>query len=264
MRLGCLILLAACGGGGGFPDAKEVDASPKGTFSAVWSVIDQDSQPISCDRIAGQTMTVLAHNKAFEGGSTQIFSCSSGMGTSQQMIAGVYDLDFELAGTFGLYARAGSQLGVAIPANTNTPLQPLVFQVQATGAMELSFATGKTGGNCGATNAGGAGIDGVTITMVHNSDANCAPITLTIAPGATQPGGSYTIDCNTPMTFGCIEADQTISASGVPSDGYTVHVTGKIGTKNCYINNDTIQVPPLDKTLVRTLNLALNTQVSGC
>ncbi|HSD88375.1 MAG TPA: hypothetical protein VLB44_12695, partial [Kofleriaceae bacterium] len=99
-RFGCcgstLWLLAACGGGGGFPDAKEIDASPTGTFSAAWSVIDQDSHPISCDRIAGQTMTVLAHNKAFEGGSTQIFTCASGMGTSQQMIAGTYDLDFEL------------------------------------------------------------------------------------------------------------------------------------------------------------------------
>ena len=227
-------------------------------------MIDQDSQPISCDRIAGQTMTVLAHNKAFEGGSTQIFTCSSGMGTSQQMIAGAYDLDFELAGTFGFYVAAPSQLNVQIPANSNTALDPLVFKVTATGAIELKLATGKSGGNCGATNAGGAGIDAVTITMNHNSDTTCAPLTLTIGQGATQPGGTYTIDCNTPMTFGCIEADQTITASGIPSDGYTMHVIGKIGTKSCYINNDTIQIPPLDKLLTRTLNLALNTQVSGC
>lgn len=259
----CLILLAACGGGGGFPDAKQIDAPPTGTFSAVWSVVDQDNAPISCDRIAGQTMTVLAHNTAFEGGSTQLFTCSTGMGTSQDIVAGVYDLDFELAGTFGLYARAGSQLGVPVPAGTNTPLQPLVFKVQATGALALNLTTGKPGGNCGPTNAGGAGIDGVTITLNHNSDTTCAPITLTIATTA-RPGGTYTIDCNTPVTFGCIEADQTISASGVPSDGYTIHVTGKIGTKSCYINNDTIQVPPLDITLMRTLNLALNAQVGGC
>ena len=86
--------LAACGGGGGFPDAKQIDAAPTGTFSATWSVIDQNSAPLACERISGQTMTVLAHNKAFDGGSTQIFTCGTGMGTSQAIIAGTYDFDF--------------------------------------------------------------------------------------------------------------------------------------------------------------------------
>lgn len=257
-------LLAACGGGGGFPDAKELDASPTGMFSATWSVVDQDSQPLSCERIAGQTMTVLAHNKAFDGGSTQIFTCSTGMGTSQAIIAGDYNFDFELGGAVGLLAKATSQTNVAIPAGTTTPLAPLTFQVQATGAIELKLDSQKSGGNCGAATAG-AGIAAVVITLNSTSNGSCLPVTLTISDGASQPGGTYTIDCGTPQSFGCIESDQTITASGLPSDGYTIHVRGLNSSATaCWLNDDLIQVPPLDKTLQRTLNLTQQTQTTGC
>lgn len=263
-RFVCLSFLAACGGGGGFPDAKQIDAAPTGTFSATWSVVDQNSAPLACERISAQTMTVLAHNKAFDGGSTQIFTCGTGMGTSQAMIAGTYDFDFELGGTFGAYGRAPSQLSVAIPPNVTTPLAPFTFMVQATGAIELKFDTQKSGGNCGATGSGGAGITGVTITMNHVSDTTCAPLQLTISDGARPgAGGSYTINCNTPTTFGCIENDQTITASNISSDGYTMHIKGFIGANACWLNSDMIAVPPLDKTLQKTLNLTQQT-TSGC
>jgi hypothetical protein len=257
-------LLAACGGGGGFPDAKGIDAAPTGMFSATWSVVDQNNQPITCESIAAQTMTVLGHHKEFDGGSTQIFTCGTGMGTSQAIIAGNYDFSFELGGTFGdangVLTRATAQPNVAIPIGVTTPLAPLTFQVQATGAFELKLATGVTNGNC----AAGAGIEGVTITMNHASDTSCAPIQLTISDGASQTGGTYMIDCVTPTTFGCIDTDQTITASGIQSDGYTMHIKGYIGANACWINNDMIQVPPLDKTLTRTLNLALQTNTPGC
>jgi len=262
-RFFCLGLLAACGGGGGFPDAKEIDARPTGTFSATWSVVDQNSAPLSCDRIGGQTMTVLAHNTAFDGGSTQIFTCGTGMGTSQAMVAGNYTFDFELGGTVGLLATAPAQANVPIPAGVTTPLAPLTFQVQATGALELKLESGKAGGNCGVA-PGGAGIANVTITLNHTGDGTCAPIQLTISNGASQTGGAYMIDCTTPQTFSCIENDQTITASGVSSDGYTIHVKGlNAATTPCWLNNDAIQVPPLDKTLQRTLNLTQQTTL-GC
>lgn len=261
MRGALLFLIAACGGGGGFPDAPGIDAAPVGTFSATWSVIDHNSQPLSCDRIAGQTMTVLVYNKGFDGGSTQIFTCNTGMGTSQAILAGNYKFDFELGGTFGLLARAGSQDNVAIPANMTTPLAPLVFQVQATGALALNVATGNAGGNCET----GAAIQSFTITATRNSTAMCEPLTLNIAAGATKPARTYTVDCATPVeTNYCIEADQQITVSGVPSDAYTLHIRGKINGKECWKNDDSIQVPPLDKTLTRTLNLAQQTQIGGC
>lgn len=259
-----LALLAACGDGGGFPDAAIPDAPPTGTFSLTWSVVDHNNAALACDRIAAQSMTVLTHHKGFDGGSTQIFTCKEGAGGSQAVYAGPYDMNFELSGTFGLLARGAAQTNVEVPAGGNVQLDPVTFQVEALGGVALTLATGKAGGNCGAINAGGAGIDGVTITLERNSDLACAPLTLTIAAGATQPGGTYTIDCATPVVRSCVEADQMITASDVASDGYTIHVRGRIGTKECYRNDDMIQVPPLKKTLTRQLNLAHQPTVAGC
>jgi hypothetical protein len=261
-----LAATSACGSGGGFPDAPLPDTPPTATFSLSWSVIDQDSQPVSCARIAGQSMTVLAHNKAYDGGNTQIFSCSSGMGMSQDVYAGEFDLDFELSGTFGLLAKAPSQLAVDIPAGTTTALQPLVFQVEALGSLALKLATGASGGNCAATASGGAGIDAMSISVTRNSDGACIPMTFDIAAGAATAAGTYATDCTTPADYtgGCIESDQVLSATNVPSDAYTVHVRGKIAATNCWINNDFMQVPPLQKTLTRTLNLAHDLVTPGC
>ena len=254
----CLTAAAACGSGGGFPDAPPVDSPPTATFSLTWSVIDQNSQPVSCARIAGQSMTVLAHNKAYDGGNTQIFSCSSGMGQSQDVYAGEFDLNFELSGTFGLLARAPTVNSIDVPAGTNTPVPPLVFQVEALGSLALKLSSGASGGNCGATGAGGAGIDATSLSITRNSDGACVPITFTVGAGATKPAGTYATDCTTPADYvgGCIESDQVLSAANVPSDEYTIHVRGKIAATSCWANNDFMQVPPLQKTLTRTLNLA--------
>ena len=263
MRCLCLVLLLpACGSGGGFPDAPPADSrGPTGTFTVAWSVIDQNSQPISCDRIGAATMTVLTHNVAFEGGSTEPFTCSTGMGTSQGLIPGTYEMNFDLAGTVGMIARATRQIGIVINANSNTELMPVTFQVEALGGVALKLSAGQTGGNCGAANAGGAGIGQMSITLTHNSDGTCEPITLNISDGATQTGGTYTINCTTPVLRPCIEADQVITAGSVPSDSYTIRVRGEVTGPTCWSNMDTIQVPPLNKILIRTLNLAEQT---GC
>jgi hypothetical protein len=264
-RLSCglYFVVAACGGGGGFPDARPADsAGPTGTFTVSWTVNDQNKQPISCDRIAGQTMTVLTHNLSVEGGATEPFSCNTGMGKSQGLQPGPYEMDFELTGTFGTLARAPRQAPVRIEANTNIDLAPVTFEVEALGGVALKLSAGKPGGNCGATNANGAGISGVSISLSHNSDGTCEPITFTITDGATQPGGSYTVNCTTPMVRGCIEADQTITATSIPSDSYTIRIRGATAGPQCWVNDDSIQVPPLNKLLIRTLNLAQ--QASGC
>ncbi|HEY5949111.1 MAG TPA: hypothetical protein VIV40_26645 [Kofleriaceae bacterium] len=263
LSLGLYVLLAACGGGGGFPDGRPADSSgPTGTFSVTWAVNDQNSQPISCDRIAAQAMTVLAHNLAFEGGSTQIFGCSTGTGMSQGMQPGTYEMSFELSGTFGSLAMGAKQSPIQIAANSNVALAPVSFQVEALGGIALKLASGMAGGNCGAKTNGGAGIDQMSITLNHNSDGTCEPVTLTISDGATQPGGSYTVSCTAPVLRGCIEADQTITATSVPSDSYTIKIRGLVTGTACWLNMDTIQIPPLNKLLLRTLNLAK--QTTGC
>jgi hypothetical protein len=260
----CLTAAAACGSGGGFPDAPPVDTPPTATFSLTWTVIDQNSQPLSCARIAGQTVTVLAHNKAYDGGNAQIFSCSSGMGQSQDVYAGEFELDFELGGTVGLLASAPRVASIELPAGTNTPVPPLVFQVEALGALALKLSSGVSGGNC----AGGAGMDATSISVTRNSDGACIPMTFAVGAGATGAAGTYATNCTTPADYtgGCIDSDQELTATNVPSDAYTIHVRGKIstGTTTCWSNNDFLQVPPLQKTLTRTLNLARDLVTPAC
>lgn len=257
---------AACGSGGGFPDAPRPDTPPTATFSLTWSVIDQNSQPLPCARIAGQSMTVLAHNKAFDGGNTEIFSCSSGMGQSQDVYAGEFDLAFELSGTFGLLATAPPVNSIEVPAGTNTPVPPLVFQVEALGSLAVKLSSGASGGNCGATGAGGAGIDATSVSVTRNSDGACVPIAFAVSAGATTAAGTYATDCTTPADYvgGCIESDQVLSAVNVPSDEYTIRVRGKVAGESCWVNNDFMQVPPLQKSLTRTFNLARDLVPPGC
>ncbi len=265
-RLSCglYLLLAACGGGGGFPDAREAEdtTGPTGTFSLTWSVMDQNGNWLSCDRIAGQVMTVLAHNLAYEGGSPEAFGCSTGMGMSQRLIPGTYEMNFDLSGTYGTLAQGPKQAPVQIVADQNTELEEVVFQVQAQGNLSLKLAAIGQAATCGA----GTGITKMSISLTHNSDGTCEPITLNVSAGS-QAGGNYTINCTTPVERDCIGEDQVITATNVSSDSYTIRIRGKkvAGGNACWTNMDSIQVPPLGKTLTSTLNLAQVTPTpAGC
>lgn len=123
------LLLAACGDGGGFPDAGPPDAPATGTFALTWTVVDQNNQPVTCEGIAAQTVTVLVHNLAFMGGTTEAFNCDTGMGTSGQLITGTYEMDFELRSISGILARGAHQTGIVIEANRETALMAVTFQV---------------------------------------------------------------------------------------------------------------------------------------
>ena len=261
MRLVCLVLVAACGSGGGFPDANRIDSPPElGSFSIQWSVTDANHQPIPCDRVGGISMTVTYHNRAYSGALTEAFTCSTGSGTANGVIVGSYDFDYELDASDGPLATIPGPRAVAITSGQTTTLDPVTFAVDATGALALTITTGHAGGNC----AGGAGITSTTITLVHATSGACEPLTLAISAGATQPAGNYTINCAAPTAGPCIDHDQTLTATGVPSDAYTIHVRGNVGTAACWSNNDALQVPALGKTLTRSVNLADATGMTGC
>jgi hypothetical protein len=259
------LLLAACGSGGGFPDARPPDApTPGGHFSLAWTVTDTNNQPITCDQIGAAQITVLLHNRSVEGGETEVFSCSTGGGTSQGFRPGIYDIRFELGGAIGVIAAGPEQLGVELISGQTTALTPIVFAVQATGNLSLKLESGKAMGNCAPLVGNGAGIATTSIKLVRNSDAMCAPLTLMIAAGATQPATTYTINCTTPVDGPCIDNDQVITAANVSSDSYTIHIKGKnAATTVCWTNDDSISIPPLGMTLMRTLNLAHAT-TTGC
>lgn len=260
MRSLCVLgLLAACGGGGGFPDAKPIDsAPPTATFSLAWTVDDSASMPVDCDKIGATSVTVLAHNRAFDGGTTEVFTCATGSGTSQALPPGTYDLDFQLTSISGTLATSATQHGVVLTSGQNTPLMPITFTVDATGGLALMVATNKTDGNCAAP-TGGGGITSMQITLVRSSDLTCEPVTFMISGG-----GTYTVDCATPANAGCIDQTQTLTVMGVPSDNYIIHVKGMIGAATCWTNNDSLQVPAQGMSLTKTLNLAYATGAPGC
>jgi hypothetical protein len=252
LLLGVVAFWAACGSGGGFPDARPIDvAPPLGTFSLAWTVTDTNSVAIRCDQVGGQAVTVIVHNRDVDGANTQVFGCSSLTGTSQGIAPGTYDMDFELDGVAVTLGTAPSQHGIVIASEQNTALMPISFAINATGNLSLDVATGRTGGNCAAAALGGGGISGIQITLFHNNDMSCAPITLMIG------GTPYTINCTTPPPDGpCIDAATAITAANVSADSYTIHVKAKQGPKVCWTNDDSIVVPALGGTLTRTLNLA--------
>jgi hypothetical protein len=264
-RMTVLALLAtgACGNGGGFPaDAAADSPDPGGTFSLAWTVTDTGGAPITCSQIGAQVVTVTLRNPAIQGGQTEVFSCASAMATSSKFPPGMYDLTYELNGLAGLLGTAPGQLGIVINSEQDTPVNPVSFAVDATGGLELNLASGASGGNCEPTGMMGAGITGTSITLLH-SGAGCEPVTFAIAAGATKPAGSYTVNCASPTVAPCIESDQKMTVSGVPSGNYAIHIRGKIGATDCWINNDSLKVPPLSKVLKATLNLAHQT-TPGC
>lgn len=273
-RLYLVTLLAACGSGGGFPDARPIDAAPpKGNFTLAWAVTDTSGATITCDQIGAQSVTVLTHNLAEDGGETQPFVCSTLMGQSQAMAPGTYEMSFELLGQASAQlATAPKQTNVVIPEGGTVALQPISFAVDDTGGINLKLSTGRTH-NCDPA-PGGGGLTSVQLSLTHNSDLSCAPITLNVAAGATQPAAVYNFNsCDTPVFTGaCIENDQAITATSTLAGDYTIHINGiqsvTPGMPNagpvCWKNSDSLTVPPLGGTLTRTLNLAFQMQTAGC
>src|SRR5688572_20904608 len=127
MRCFALVLVAACGGGGGFP----VDAPPEGPpvggkFSVAWTLQDTNNQPITCGQVGGSLITVTLRNRDVQGGFVEVFGCTSGMATSLlSFTPGTYDISFQLNGMVGNgmtgeLALAAPAIGVEIEANETT------------------------------------------------------------------------------------------------------------------------------------------------
>jgi hypothetical protein len=252
-----MAVAGGCGDGGGFPDAA-VDSPPPGpgAFTLAWTVTDANQQPITCGQIGATAVTATLRNLAASGGQTEVFTCATGSGMSQKdLTPGTYEIMFELdAGNGTVLQTAPTLHGIVIQSNQVTALAPISFAVQATGGMKLHLSANKPGGNCAAA-PNGAAIDAMTISVQHQTTGPCEPIMFAIAAGATQPAGTYTINCTTPASAPCIDSDQELTAVGIPSDKYTFHIQGNTAGATCWTNNDQVTVPPLDGTLTTTLNL---------
>jgi hypothetical protein len=202
-------------------------------------------------------VTLLLRNRAVAGGSTEVFSCNTGMGTTPPIFPGVYDINFELNGVAGLITTGAEQLGLTVTSGQNTNVAPVTFTVNAIGGVDLRIDSLKSGGNCAPVANMGAGITTMTITLNHASGGACEPATLMI--GAAP----YTINCATPVATACIEKTTAITAMNLPTDNYIIHVRGNQGATQCFVNDDSIRVPANAGTLTRTLNLA-GSGAGGC
>lgn len=132
MRFVLLVVLAACGSGGGFPDANTIDSPPElGAFSLQWSVTDASHQPISCAQVGAAGVTVTYHNRAFAGALTEVFNCTTGSGTATRVIVGAYDFDYDLHTDKGTpLATVQGPRDVQITSGQTTALDPVTFTVQ--------------------------------------------------------------------------------------------------------------------------------------
>jgi len=253
-----VVSLAACGGGGGFPTDSQPDNMPVigGRFELAWSITDVAANPIPCAQIGATFVTVTLRNRAVQGASTEVFSCSSGTATSLLTFTpGLYDLSFVLGGNSVLIGTAPAVQGVEITSGGTVTINPITFAVDATGKFETFLNTGVAGGNC----AAGANVTDFTITLTH-SGAACEPATFAISNG---PPSTYTVDCATPALSACIDNNQELSIASLPSGSYRIAVKGKVSGIDCWTNTSTLIIPPNGKTLMQTLGLTKLT-TAGC
>lgn len=260
-----LVIAAGCSGcdDGGFPtDAPAPDAPLRGTVSLAWSLTDLGGRPLRCDDVGANFVALELRKQASLSGAVASFSCTNSPSTSQPIEVGTYDVSFELHGVRLTSVPAPNQSGVVIAANQNTTLAPVTFAVDANGQLALALRALPAMSNCGSVSMGGAGITGVTITLVQ-AGGGCAPVTFIRTRGPV-PRGSYTVNCSSPPIASCIENDETLTVASMPSGPYTIHVRGKINAVDCWTNDDGLQVPAQGKALAETLNLAFRPGTPGC
>jgi hypothetical protein len=240
--------------GGGFPDATTVpDAPLPGAVSLAWSITDLNGAPVSCDQVGATTVFLQLRGQNSASGVAVSLSCNTGSGISQAVAPDTYHVSFELHSGSLTLATAPDQNTVVVRSGAPTALAPVSFQVDAVGNLVFSLAAPPQPSNCKPPGMG-AGITATTLTLVHTGDG-CAPVTFTRSRGTTVLG-TYTVNCGSPVVTSCIENDEALSATGIASGPYTVHIVGKVGANDCWTNDDAVQVPAQHQTRSATLNLA--------
>jgi hypothetical protein len=125
-----LAFAAACGSGGGFPDAPKPPVPPDpGTFALDWSLVDSSQQPATCAQAGATTVTVALKDEASGDSSAAVFNCALGGAVSGALTPSTYDLNFTLSGSSGVIASAPPQTGIVIQSDLTARVMPIVFTV---------------------------------------------------------------------------------------------------------------------------------------
>jgi hypothetical protein len=267
--LGLAALIALAVGGcsgcddGGFPiDAPAPDATLRGTISLAWSLTDLTGRPIACEDVDASFVFVELRSTSSLSGAVASFACGNSPSTSSPIEVGTYDVRFELHGQSLTSVSAPAQNGVVIATGQDTRLTPVSFAVDTNGRLVLGLSAPPAPSNCMPASQMGAGITNMTITLVR-AEGGCAPVTFIRTRGPT-PVGSYSVNCSSPQIASCIENDETLTVSSMPSGQYTIHVRGKLGAADCWVNDDSLTVPAQGKARIETLNLAFQSGAPGC
>jgi hypothetical protein len=176
---------------------------------------------------------------------------------------GTYAVSSELHASGETLASAPDQTGVVIEDGMTTPLAPIKFVIDARGSLVLTLvAAPPTTSNCRSPMMMGAGINGITITLVQAA-GGCAPVTFVHTKGKAVLG-PYTVNCSSPPIEACIERDELLTATGLTSGVYTIHTRGKIGAIEWWKSDTTLQIPAKGKELTRTIDLTLQSENALC
>ena len=121
-------MLAACGSGGGVPDAAQIDGPGIGEFSVSWSLVDGNMQPITCDQAGATGVLTTIKDQTTDALFSSTFACPLGSAVSGALTASTYELHFSLLGANGTLATASPQT-VMLTADHPTQLAPIQFEV---------------------------------------------------------------------------------------------------------------------------------------
>jgi hypothetical protein len=267
------VLTAGLTGCGGCADGGSSISGPRdaalppaptghGTVSLAWALSDLGNQPIQCAQVGASTVALMLRAQGQATGDADAFTCSNSPSTSKAILPGTYDVSFELHADGVTLATAPDQNGVVIIDGNNSPLAPITFHVDARGGLALSLAAPPATTNCKAPSMMGAGINGVTITLM-TAAGSCAPVTFVHTRGAmTLP--PYTVNCSSPQVAACIESDETLTVPAMTSGPYAIHVRGKIGAIECWKSDESLQIPALGMVLTQKVNLAFMSEIAQC
>lgn len=252
--------MGACGDDGGPPDASVSDAVAGATssFSMAWTLSD-GTNPLRCDQVSAQSVSVALIRQGVIGGSSEAFSCDGGKAVSRQLLPGLYNLTIDLraAGSRSLLDQPIQFIGIELVPNLETEVPAQDFVVAPSGAFQFTV-DGAAASNCDAESAGGAGMVGLTLTLQDESQS-CVPAIYDVAAGSGGVAGSYPGDCSTPVQLPCIDKDQQVSVNPAQSGAMSLSIVGqKLGPVDCYQRVTKFDVPgAMLETELGTLRLSL-------
>ena len=264
IALGLVLALASCGSGGSFPDAPAKDAPPPtGTISATWAIQSNTATPLTCAQVQGVLVTATIENIDAAGGTTELFTCNDGAGTSEPLTPGNYRIRLALNGSAGELAQVPFVGNIKVVSGQDTVVPVQTFTVNDRGTLRFTLAS-RPGGNCAAIGANGAGLDGVTLELRREAGQVCTPTTFAIAAGASRPASTYVSSCVGAAVAGpCIDADQLISIVDGVSGPYRVVVGGLIAGTTCWSAEQQTNIPVNQQVRMEAINLGA-TGASAC